>query len=74
MSIRCPKIIGVELEDFATGEITKLLSDIICEPCNRDSCDRCPGIAILGHLENQIGKQGIEEMKKLIKQFGKENL
>jgi hypothetical protein len=69
MALRCPDRIGDKLEDFATVEIYSLLEMIMCDSCPASNCDGCPGPAIGGHLENQIGEQGIAYMKKLISEW-----
>jgi len=65
--------VGERLLEFAEdGKILTLLRQV-CHSrgyeCKANNCDGCPGIAILGHLENQIGEAGVEYMTGLVKEW-----
>ena len=72
-----PSSIGGKLLEFAEGGVILLiLSRKICHSheyeCDADDCDGCPGIEILGHLENQIEYAGVKYMKDLLEEWGRD--
>ncbi len=77
--VKEPTAIGEKLLHFAEhGAICTLLAKAICTSCDASSCDdsdcpsNCPGLAILGHLENQVGQEGIKLMRLLVEEFSQE--
>ena len=69
---RIPNNIGGALGNFNHQGLSNLLSLAVCGlGCEADECDDCPGVAVLGHLENQIGQDGIRFMRDLIDKWRK---
>jgi len=69
-----PMDVGERLLKFSEdGGILNLLSRQVCRShkykCAADECDGCPGLAILAHLENQIGEAGVKYMTDLAKEW-----
>jgi len=77
--VKEPTTVGEKLLHFAEdGTIGTLLAKAICTRCDAASCDdadcpgNCPGLALLGHLENQIGQEGIKLMRLLVEEWSQE--
>ena len=62
---REPRQVGDKLIYFAQYDLAHQLAPRLCKPCGADECDGCYGMVVVGHLENQIGEQGIAFMKQL---------
>jgi len=73
--LQSPRDIGGQLREFAEMGIYQLTADVVCGQCSeeetveRPKCDNCPAMPILGHIENQIGREGIRFMKQLVKDW-----
>ena len=67
--IKAPGLIGNVLERYSTVDLLKEIRSGICDPCDTDECDDCPGFALLGHIENHIGEGGVDFMKELVKEW-----
>lgn len=65
---RGPQRIGDAIRDFTDRGLNWVVARQVCgKPydCPTDECHGCYGLVIIGHLENQIGEQGIAFMKQL---------
>lgn len=72
VNLNSPREFGGDLRRFAEGDLFNLLSGHVCGDCtmpSREDCDDCQALAVLGHLENQIGEAGIRFMKELVEQW-----
>jgi len=75
--LECP-MIGEELDDFGQGglheEINKYVCGGVCPKsisCNtEDGKPECEGLALMGIVENQVGREGILLMKGLVTMWG----
>ncbi|KKK59736.1 hypothetical protein LCGC14_3031410 [marine sediment metagenome] len=64
-AFRGPDTVGVDLNEFAIGHLSEVITEGICQECHTSECDNCYGMVVLGHIENQIGEAGIAFMKQM---------
>jgi hypothetical protein len=58
-------------EDCSEQSLSTLLANAVCgsgflPECEEGECDHCPGLAIMGHLENQLCRSAIQFVREQI--------
>lgn len=63
------------VEGGVKGDLWDIVAKAVCGNCNPpdDACDTCQATKIIAAIEGQVAKAGLDYMKKLAREWVKEN-